>query len=123
MYSESKHKGDDASVGEELLMGVSELEERGRVVEKSVKEGYFTLEQALSIYKISEIEYLAYTLIKNRKRLGAVSKQLQVVGTVAFAVSLFAEASNKFDPRVKKIIHQLETISKEPAFKKAKIPV
>lgn len=66
MYLESKYTtGDAASVGEELLMGVSELKERARVVDKAVREGYFTFEEALSLYKVSEIEYLTYSLLKN----------------------------------------------------------
>lgn len=122
MYLESKYTtGDAASVGEELLMGVSELEERARVVDKAVKEGYFTLDQALSLYKVSEIEYLTYSLLKNKKRLEATSKQLQVIGAVSMIVSLFNEASIKFDPKVKKMMHQLESITKDPSFKKVKI--
>ena len=122
MYLESKYSsGDAASVGEELLMGVSELEERARVVDKAVKEGYFTLDQALSLYKVSEIEYLTYSLLKNKKRLEATSKQLQLIGAVSMIVSLFNEASIKFDPKVKKMMHQLETITKDPSFKKVKI--
>ncbi|MBI1782973.1 MAG: hypothetical protein HYR66_16650 [Sphingobacteriales bacterium] len=121
MYLESKHTGDAASVGEELLMGVSELEERARVVDKAVKEGYFTLDQALSLYKVSEIEYLTYSLLKNKKRLEATSKQLQVIGAVSMIVNLFNGASIKFDPKVKKMMHQLETITKDPSIKKVKI--
>lgn len=72
MHLESKYSaGDAASVGEELLMGVSELEEKAEVVDKAVKEGYFTFDQALSLYKVSEIEYLTYSLLKNKKRLEA----------------------------------------------------
>ena len=122
MYLESKYAtGDAASVGEELLMGVSELEERARVVEKAVKEGYFTLDQALPLYKVSEIEFLTYSLLKNKKKLEATSKQSQVIGAVSMIFSLFTEASNKFDPKVKKMMHQLETINKDPSFKKVKI--
>jgi uncharacterized small protein (DUF1192 family) len=121
MYLESKHTGDDASIGEELLIGVSELEERARVVEKAVKEGYFTLDRALSLYKVSEIEYLTYSLVKNKKRLEATSKQLQVIGAVSMIVSLFNEASIKFDPKIKKMMHQLETITNDPSFKKVKV--
>jgi hypothetical protein len=122
MYLESKYAtGDAASVGEELLMGVSELEERARVVEKAVKEGYFTLDQALPLYKVSEIEFLTYSLLKNKKKLEATSKQSQVIGAVSMIFSLFTEASNKFDPKVKKMMHQLETITKDPSFKKVKI--
>jgi hypothetical protein len=121
MYLESKHTGDTASVGEELLMGVSELEERARVVEKAVKEGYFSLDQALSLYKVSAIEYFAYALIKNKKKLEATSKQSQAISTASIFVSVFNEASIKFDPKVKKMIHQLEIIIKDPSFKKVKV--
>ena len=74
MYLGNKYNGDDVSVGEELLLGISEIEERARVVEKAVKEGYFTIEQALSLYNVTEIEYLAFSLIKNKKKLEGASK-------------------------------------------------
>lgn len=121
MYLESKHTGDAASVGEELLMGVSELEERARVVEKAVKEGYFSLDQALSLYKVSAIEYFAYCLIKNKKKLEATSKQSQAISTASIFVRVFNEASINFDPKVKKMIHQLDIITKDPSFKKLKV--
>ena len=122
MYLESNYSaGDAASVGEELLMGVSELEERAKVVDKAVKEGYFTLDQALSLYKVSAIEYFAYSLIKNKKKLEATSKESQAISTASIFVSVFNEASIKFDPKVKKMMHQFETITKDPSFKKVKI--
>lgn len=52
-------------------MDVSELEGRVKVVGKAIKEGYFILDQALSLYKVSEIEYLTYSLFKSKKRLEA----------------------------------------------------
>jgi hypothetical protein len=116
MYSANKYSGDDPSVGEELLMGVSEIEERARVVDKAVREGYFTIKEALPLYKVSEIEYLAYSLLKNKKALEATSKQSQVINAVSIILNLFDEASNKFDPEVKNMMQQLETIIKEPAF-------
>jgi hypothetical protein len=121
MYLESKHKGDDDSVGEELLMGISEFEQRARVVDKAVSEGYFALDEALSLYKVSKIEYFAYYLIKNKKKLEAISKQSQVISTASIIVSLFNEASIKFDPKVKRMMHQLEAITKDPSFKKVKV--
>ncbi len=121
MYSETKYKGDDYSVGEELLMDITELEEKAKVVEKSVSEGYFTLEQALSLYRVSEIEYLAYALLKNRNKLEGVTKQLQAMGALSIVVQIFHEASNKFDPKVRTMMHQFETIARDPAITKLKI--
>jgi len=121
MYLESKYKGDDDSVAEELLMGVSELEERAFVVDKAVSEGYFDLDEALSLYKISKIEYFAYYLIKNKKKIEASSKQSQVISAASIFVSLFNDANFKLDPKVKKVIHQLEIITKDPSFKKVKV--
>ena len=123
MFSEAKYEGDHFTVGEELLMGVSDLEERARVVEKSVNEGYFTLDQSLSLYKVSEIEYLAYVLLKNKDKLEKVTKQLQALGALSIIVQVFHEASSQFDPKVKTAMHQFERITKDPAFAKLKIKV
>ena len=121
MYSEANYKGDDYTVGEELLMDLPELEEKAKVVEKSVKEGFFTLEQALALYKVSEIEYLVYSLLKNRSKLEAVTKQLQAMGAFSIIVQIFHEASNKFEPKVKTMMHQFETMANDPAIRKLKI--
>ena len=50
-------KGDCGSVGLELLKSVSELEERCSVIKQAVREKYFTLEEALIIYKVSMEDY------------------------------------------------------------------
>lgn len=121
MYLESKYKADADSVAEELLMGISEFEERAKVVDKAVKEGYFPLDEALSLYKVSKIEYFTYYLIKNKKKLEAISNQLQAISTASIFVSLFNEASINFEPKVKKMMHQLETITNDPSFKKVKV--
>jgi len=52
--------GDDGSVGKELLSGVSEVEEKSRAIYWTVKENYFTLEEALGIYGVCEEDYKIY---------------------------------------------------------------
>jgi hypothetical protein len=66
MFSDPKYQGDHGSVGEELMMNVPELEERGAIVDKVVREGYFTLPEALSAYRLCELKYVAYFLLKKR---------------------------------------------------------
>ena len=56
-----KYIGDDGSIGLELLKGVSDLEERCRVIEQAVKGKYFTLE-ALILYKVTLEDYENYKL-------------------------------------------------------------
>jgi hypothetical protein len=68
MSFDPKNLSDHGSVGEELMINVSELEETGAVVEKAVREGYFTLPEALSAYRLSEIEYVAYLLLKKYRQ-------------------------------------------------------
>lgn len=120
MYLESKYKGDDGSVAEELLMGVSEIEERARVVDKAVREGYFSLEEALSLYKVSEIEYLAYSLVKNKKEIEAASKQSKLIDALSMVLIVFNDATNTFDPVVRTMMHQLDVITKNSSFRKVK---
>lgn len=52
--------GDDGSVGEELLAGISEIEEKCRAVRQSVNEEYFSLEEALKIYGVTLEQYRDY---------------------------------------------------------------
>ncbi len=57
--------GEHFSVGEELLSKVSEFELKCKSIEKSVNEGYYSLNEALEYYKIKEIDFLSY--IKKNK--------------------------------------------------------
>lgn len=84
--------GDSDSVGEELLDGISELEERARVVSKAVKEGYFTLEEALMLYKITLREYNAqvFSLI-----LTEWNTTLDVTADMKMSGALLNETLNK----------------------------
>lgn len=118
MYSEAKHTGDHGSVGEEMLANIPLLEERARMVEKAVKDRYFRIDQALSLYKISEIEYFVYLFLKNRNKLGTLDKQLQLVEVLSVIGQLFHAASSKFDPKGKKIMAQLETLSSKSSLMK-----
>ena len=59
--------GDDGSVGEELLSNFSESEQKCFAVYKAAKEGYFTLEEALKNYNVSEDEYKNFLLATYNK--------------------------------------------------------
>ena len=78
MSSDLKYQSDHGSAGEELMMNVSELEETAADVEKAVRDGYFTLAEALSAYRLSEIEYLAYLLLKNNGKLEVTKKRTKL---------------------------------------------
>lgn len=110
MSSDLKYQSDHGSAGEELMMNVSELEETGAVVEKAVREGYFTLAEALSAYRLSEIEYVAYLLLKNKGKLEVTDKENQVVGALYYLVEAFHAPSASFDASGKKVMKELETI-------------
>lgn len=47
-------KGDHGSVADELFSEVTENEEKILAIEECVKEGYFTLEEALEIYNVKK---------------------------------------------------------------------
>jgi hypothetical protein len=79
MSGDRKYQGDSGSAGDELMANVSELEETGAVVDKAVREGYFTLAEALSAYRLSEIEYVAYLLLKNKGKFEAANKEKQIL--------------------------------------------
>ncbi|RYG49649.1 MAG: hypothetical protein EOO01_12265 [Chitinophagaceae bacterium] len=82
MYPDEKYRGDSGSVAEELLADVPDLEIKCRAVEKAVREGYFTLPDALKIYKVSETEYMPYFLLRNRDLLNDLDKEKQLLETL-----------------------------------------
>ena len=55
-----KNAGDDGSVGEELLMSVPEIEQQCWAVRQAVNGKYFTLEEALNLYKLTLEQYRDY---------------------------------------------------------------
>ena len=57
--------GDSGSVGEELLQGVSILEGKVEAIRLAVFDGYFTFEEALKAYNITEEEYKMYNMKQN----------------------------------------------------------
>lgn len=103
--------GEHFSVAEELLHEVPKLEQKCRAVEKSVKEGYFTLNEALLNYKVSEIEYVPYFLLRNNLKLKKENKQAQLFDTIYSIVSIYYSSSDKFDVAGKKAIADIKKIS------------
>jgi len=110
MYSGNKYQGDHGSVGEELLTNVSKLEEVGFIVEKAVKEGYFTLPEALSIYQLSEIEYVAYQLLKNKGKFESEIKERQIIDVLVYIVEAFKAPSASFAAQGKLMMEKLNNI-------------
>lgn len=114
MFSDNfKSIGEHASVAEELLLEVPELEQKCRAIEKSVKEGYFSLQEALAVYKVSEIEYITYLLLKHNQELKRVKKQEQVFDTIHAIVSIFISSSSSFDAIGKKAFIEIKKISEK----------
>ncbi len=92
------------------MVNVSELEETGAVVDKAVRDGYFTLAEALSAYRLSEIEYVAYLLLKNKGKFEVADKEKQIVGAIFYLVEAFHAPSASFDASGKQVMKELETI-------------
>jgi len=109
MSSGLKYQSDHGSVGDELMMNVSELEETGAVVDKAVREGYFTLPEALSAYRLSEIEYFAYLLLKNKDKLEVGDKEKQVVGAIFYLMEAFQAPSASFATPGKQVMTKVMT--------------
>lgn len=111
MYSENKYQGDDGSAGLELLANITEVEERAIAVEQAVSEGYFTFEEAFSLYKITQQEYMTYFLLKRQNKTR--SKQTQFFETLNALVLMYRDASNNFDADEKRLVKELEIFTKE----------
>lgn len=60
LESEYFPMGDSGSVGEELLVGVPEIEQKCRVVRQCVRDLDSSLEEALEIYGVTREQYRDY---------------------------------------------------------------
>jgi hypothetical protein len=105
-----KYRGDSGSVGEELFMNVSELEEKGAVVDKAVREGYFSLQEALHAYELSELEYLSYSLLKDRRKLEGKAKEKEIWNAIVYLVDIYQAPSASFDTAGKQFMQKLKTL-------------
>lgn len=92
---------------------IPELEQKCRAVEKSVREGYFTLSEALNNYKVSEIEYVPYLLLRYNRELKKEKKQAQLFDTIYTIISIFDSSSKQFDVVGKKAIADIKKISEK----------
>lgn len=63
MFSGVKYTGDEGSIAEDLLADNRELERRCQSFEQSTKDGYFSIDEALSLYQVTELQYSAYHLL------------------------------------------------------------
>lgn len=114
MYSD-KHKrvGEHGSVAEELLAEVPELEQKCKAVEKAVREGYFTLGEALVNYRVSEIEYIPYLLLKHNQKLKSTNKQEQVFDTIHAVISVFSSSASSFNDVGKRAFSGIQKIAEQ----------
>ncbi len=92
------------------MANVSELEEKGTVVDMAIKDGYFTLPGALAAYHMSEIEYFSYSLIRDKDKLEGTAKEKQLVDAVLHLVEIFQVPSASFAPAGKQIMQKLKAI-------------
>ena len=94
MYlDKEKYRGDHISVAEELMDGISQLEQKCRVIDKVVNEGDFTILQALKIYKVSKIDYFTYWVLINNKKLNRTKKQDQVLESIFSVIYSLSDSS------------------------------
>jgi hypothetical protein len=113
-----KVKGEHTSVAEELLAEVPELEQKCRAIDKAVREGYFTLPEALAAYEVKETEYIAYFLLQFNKKLKKTKKQDQVFQMLyavvsIFDTSIFDKITQNFIINLKKDITQNQPSAKK----------
>jgi hypothetical protein len=110
MFSEVEYTGDAGYIAEDLLADDRELERRCQAVEKSTEEGYFSIDIALSIYQVTELQFLAYHLLK-KAHLQAADKQQQLIESLNMIVQLYQPSINQFDNHGRKIIEELQVLS------------
>jgi hypothetical protein len=105
MYLENNKPGDAGYIGAELITTDLEREGRYESVEQAVQENYFPLKEALSIYKVTEMEYLAYLLLKTRQTDS--TRQKQLFQAITYLVQIFQPSVNSFDKAGKEALQEL----------------
>lgn len=112
MYTDKFNlKGDHGSVAEELFSEVTTQEEKFLAIEESVKEGYFTLHEALENYKIAEIDYLPFRLSRLRPTLKRYNSQNQAFRAISAVISVYDFSIANFDENGKIAIRQIKNIA------------
>ncbi|NUY82470.1 hypothetical protein HUK80_16310 [Flavobacterium sp. MAH-1] len=117
MYTDKfKFKGDHFSVGEELFSEVNEKEEKFLAIEESVKEGYFTLHEALENYNVDEIDYLPFAISRARAQFRKYNSQVQAFKVITTVISVFDfSIENIFDSESKIAMTQIKKIAQNSA--------
>ncbi|MBD0288533.1 MAG: hypothetical protein ICV79_24375, partial [Flavisolibacter sp.] len=62
---------------------------------------------------VSEIEYVAYRLLKMSQDLKQFKKEQQVIETIDAIVSIYLAASTSFDQQGQKVMHELKNLTKD----------
>ncbi len=110
MSLESKYNGDAGYIAEDMLSLDRELERRCYAVKKSTQEGYFALQEALPLYQVTELQYLAFLLLKNDD-LQSADKQRQLIESLNIIVQLYQPLMDQFDNHGRRIINELRELS------------
>lgn len=108
---------EEAYIGEELLNETSDLERKCLVVRQCVRDGDFSLEEALSLYEVSKEDYekfLALNAVQEiQVSLSGASGTLKVALTIEVMAKMVRTLFGKEDAKSTYVIHQLETLSND----------
>ena len=84
---------------------------QSQLVEKVVADGYFPLDEALRMYKVNEVEYMAYVLLRARSESESTNKQAQLEEILRWTIHLFTPSSASFDQKGQEIMRELQHIA------------
>ena len=107
MFSEVNYKGDEGYIAEDLFGSDRELESRCFAITKAVREGYFSISEALPLYEVSEPQYAAYLLLHSG-RLQSTDKAYQFAESFKIVAEVFQSVISAFDSRKRQIIDELQ---------------
>lgn len=116
-------KNEEAYIGQEMLNSsfLSETERRCVTIRQTVKDGDFTLEEALSLYKVSRSDYdnfIASELVEHFSQaiveLGSVRNKtrIEVVCTIEIFTEFYKAVVQHYDKDSSQILAHFVTLSK-----------
>lgn len=119
MYLDKLQGGDAGYIGEELLSNTSELVQKCEMVEKTIREGYFTLEQSLCAFEVKEIQFVAYLF--NKRLSNTNNKEEELINAITFIVGVYEPIIHTLDSSGKSIMQNLKFITERAGAKEFKI--
>lgn len=120
MFSNKSIPTESAYIAEELIQsqGLTDLERKCLVIKQTLKDGDFTLDQALNLYEVSKTDFesfIAKNLIAELFSTfkASESRKLQIGVSIKVITEVYKDLISSFDKNSSFMLQHLNNLSKE----------